>query len=241
MKELVDTALETCSKAGASYADIRIVTISGEDITVKKGIVQRLNLTRIKGFGIRALANGGLGFAGSFDLTGSEVKRVAELAVRIATASGSTRKQPVQFIEKEVTEDSYQTSFKKNPFKVPVEEKIDVLVEADKRMALDPAIKMTTADYRAHEEDKIFACTEGSYIKQQVLFCGGGISCVASGFGSTPQIRSYPGSFRGDFATRGYEYFEKLDLSRSIRSFAGMPLCCAAIRSCPNRWRSRDS
>ncbi len=49
-----------------AYADIRIITTTDEDITIKRGNIDVLNLSTIKGFGIRTLANGGLGFAGSY-------------------------------------------------------------------------------------------------------------------------------------------------------------------------------
>ncbi|MHA2296552.1 MAG: TldD/PmbA family protein [Candidatus Hodarchaeales archaeon] len=237
MKDLVETALETCSSNGASYADIRIVAITGEDIIVKNGNIQTMNISFIKGFGIRALANGGSGFAGCYDLTKSEINRIAKLAVRIAKASGSTREKPIEFVDERPVEDSYQTDFKKNPFDISSEEKIDILVEADKRMKnINPtAIKMTRADYRGHKEDKIFASTEGAYIKQKIVFCGGGITCLASGSGSTPQVRSYPGSFRGDFSTQGYEYFESLDLLGNVETTVKEALALSEAEQCPTK------
>jgi len=40
MKDFTDTALETCRREGATYADVRIVTVRGEDITVKDGNIR---------------------------------------------------------------------------------------------------------------------------------------------------------------------------------------------------------
>ena len=117
MKDIAEYALDTCRTLGASYADIRIVTVKDEDISVKLGNVSVLELREIKGFGIRCLADGGLGFAGSYDVTKDEVGRVAELAVRIAKASGSTRKNPVELVDVKAITDDYSTPFKKDPFK----------------------------------------------------------------------------------------------------------------------------
>ncbi|MHA1494957.1 MAG: hypothetical protein ACTSUZ_11495 [Candidatus Thorarchaeota archaeon] len=83
---------------------------------------------------MRCLLNGGFGFAGSYDLSKDEVGRVAELAVRVAKASGSTRKTPAELVEVKAVTDNYTTPFKKDPFKVPIEEKVDLLMDVDKRL-----------------------------------------------------------------------------------------------------------
>ncbi|MFX1251700.1 MAG: TldD/PmbA family protein [Promethearchaeota archaeon] len=235
MRDLTQKALEICSKERASYADVRIVTIQDENINIKKGNIQTLNLSKTRGFGVRVIANGGLGFAGSYDLNPKEIERVAKLAVRIAKASGATRKNPIVFVDEKPAEDTYETPVKKDPFKVPLEEKLEVLLEADKRLgAYHPqAIKMTQADFRAHQEDKIFASSEGAYIQQKIVFCGGGFNCMAVGAGVPPQTRSYPSSFRGDFATRGYEYFEGLNLLENVEQTVKEAITLTEAKMCP--------
>ncbi|NHJ83861.1 MAG: TldD/PmbA family protein [Asgard group archaeon] len=235
MRDLTELALETCSKEGATYADIRIVTIKDEDISVKKGNIDALNLSTEKGFGIRTIANGGLGFAGSYEITPDEIKRVAKLAVRIAKASGSTRKNPIKFVDVDVVEDDYKTTIKKDPFKVSTEDKLEIMMEVDKRLSeFDPeVIKLTQVDFRGHQEDKIFASSEGSYITQLITFCGGGFSATAITPGSQPQRRSFPGSFRGDFSTKGYEHFEELNLLDNVEKTAKEAIDLTQAKSCP--------
>ncbi|MFW9922186.1 MAG: TldD/PmbA family protein [Candidatus Thorarchaeota archaeon] len=235
MRDLTELALETCSKEGATYADIRIATIKDEDISIKKGNINTLSLSTEKGFGIRTIANGGLGFAGSFEVTPEEIKRVAKLAVRIAKASGSTRKNPIKFVDVEIVKDNYKTAIQKDPFAIATEKKIELLVEVDKQLGqYNPElIKMTQADYRGHQEDKIFASSEGSYITQLITFCGGGFSATAISPGTPPQRRSFPGSFRGDFSTKGYEYFEGLKLLDNIEKTAEEAIALTTAKACP--------
>ncbi len=235
MKDITELALNTCRDLGGSYADIRIVTIKDEDISVKLGNISVLEIREKVGFGIRCLADGGFGFAGSYDPTKDEVRRVAELAVRIAKASGATRKNPVELVDEKVATDSYSTSVKKDPFKVPIEEKVSLLVEVDKQLKeYNPEIiKFTKADYRGHSEDKIFSSTEGAYITQRIVFCGGGFSCMAISPGSPPQRRSYPGSFRGDFSTSGYEFFESRDLLGNVERIADEAISLTNAKQCP--------
>ena len=63
----------------------------------------------------------------------------------------------------------------------------------------------------SYKTEKTFASTEGSYIEQEMVECGAGISATAIEGGEI-QVRSYPNSFRGNFATRGYEWIEALAL-----------------------------
>ena len=56
VKDLTEIALEKCTSEGASYADIRIVTVNDENISLKKGTLDVLNLQTISGFGIRTIA-----------------------------------------------------------------------------------------------------------------------------------------------------------------------------------------
>ena len=235
MKDFTDTALETCRREGATYADVRIVTVRGEDITVKDGNIDVLSLTRVRGFGIRAIADGGWGFAGSHEISKKEIQDTAKLAVRIANASGSTRSKPVTLADNEPVEDEYHTRIKKDPFSVPVEEKLRILTEVDKRLGgVGDAIKVRRADYRGHKEEKVFASTEGAYISQTITWCGGGFSCVAVGPGVPPQSRSFPGSFGGDFSSKGYEHFEGLNLLENVQDVAGEAIALTQAPACPS-------
>ena len=235
MKDLTNLAIETCRQEGAAYADIRIVTIRGEDITVKDGNIDVMSLSTVRGFGIRAIADGGWGFAGSHDLSKDEIRNTARLAVRIAKASGSTRKDPVVLADTVPVEDEYETDIKKDPFKVPIEDKLEILTEADKRLEeAGNAIKLRRADFRAHRENKVFASSEGAYIVQVITWCGGGFSCVAVGPGVPPQTRSFPGSFGGDFSAKGYEFSEGLKLLENVENTAKEAIDLSQAPACPS-------
>ncbi|NHJ14552.1 MAG: TldD/PmbA family protein [Candidatus Thorarchaeota archaeon] len=203
---------------------------------MKNGSIDVLSLSKTHGMGIRVIANGGWGFAGSYDVTSKEAEGVAKLAVRIAKASGSTRKKAVSLVEEPPVEDKYATKIKKNPFDVPTEEKVTILKEAEKQLRQigGNSLRLTRADYRGHQEDKVFACSEGAFITQQIVFCGGGVSVVAVAPGIPPQTRSYPGSFRGDFSTSGYEFFESLDLVGNVENVVKEAVALTQAPACPS-------
>ena len=65
MRDLCNRALDLARVKGATYADMRIVRRSIEEIAVKNGIVQELALNSSQGFGVRVVADGAWGFASS--------------------------------------------------------------------------------------------------------------------------------------------------------------------------------
>lgn len=236
MKEITKAAIETSQAEGASYADIRIVTIKDESAVMKNASIDTLAFRKIYGMGVRVIADGGWGFAGSYNVTKDEAKKIAKLAVRIAKASGSTRKKPVQLVDEKPVEDDYSTKVQKNPFEIPTEEKVGILKDAEKQLRElgRDSLRLTRADYRGHQEDKVFVSSEGAYITQRIVFCGGGVSVVAVAPGIPPQTRSYPGSFRGDFSTRGYEFFESLDLVGNAENVTKEVIALTKAQPCPS-------
>ena len=87
MRELTNRALNLAQVQGATYADIRIVDRETQEITVKNGVVQELELNSTQGFGVRVIADGAWGFASSHVLNPGEVDRITALAVKTAKAS----------------------------------------------------------------------------------------------------------------------------------------------------------
>ncbi|MEP6807446.1 MAG: DNA gyrase modulator, partial [Chloroflexota bacterium] len=84
MQDLIDLALDAAQRAGAGYADIRIVERNTESLMVKNGDLAEASSDRSAGFGVRVLVDGAWGFAGSSRLERAEVERVTRGAVAIA-------------------------------------------------------------------------------------------------------------------------------------------------------------
>ncbi|MCW4052216.1 MAG: hypothetical protein NWE78_03265, partial [Candidatus Bathyarchaeota archaeon] len=172
--------LNKAVEAGASYADIRIGEILDENLTVKNGLPEDVNLSTTKGFGIRVMIKGCWGFAASVDLTRKEIMEVARRAVSIARASAKTKRKATLLKEAPDKKDSYSTPMKNNPFRIPLEEKMEVLIDAERTVAKQSnLIKVSYAFFRSMQEKKLFMNTEGAEIKQQINWGGGGILAVA--------------------------------------------------------------
>ncbi|MFA6665918.1 MAG: DNA gyrase modulator, partial [Armatimonadota bacterium] len=132
MKELTDRALEKARGLGASYADIRIVNRQEESIQVKNGKVEGLSAKTDEGFGIRVLADGAWGFASSLNLDPDDIDSVAKMAVRIAQASSQVQRKPVELAPADAEEGEFAFKVKQDPFEVPVEDKLELLMDADR-------------------------------------------------------------------------------------------------------------
>lgn len=227
-------ALEEAEKRGASYADIRISEIFNENLTVKNGQPEAVILSQTKGFGVRVLVDGAWGFAGSVDINKEETIKTVEKAVSIAKASALLKKKEAVLVQEKARKDKYVTSLKKDPFKIPLEEKLDVLIQAGRTLKeQSPLIKASYANYRGFRENKIFMSSEGAEISQQITWCGGGLSAIAVKDGEM-QARSYPSPFRGDFATSGYEFFESLALVNHAKDIAQELLKLFDAEKCPS-------
>lgn len=205
-------ALEEAGKRGASYADVRSSEILNEFLTVKNGEPETVNLLQTKGFGVRVIADGAWGFAGSVVMDKEEIMNTVKKAVEVARASALVKKRDVALIPQEAARAKYSTPVEKDPFKCSLEDKLNVLVQAGRTLKEhSPLIKASYANYHGFRENKLFMSTEGAELSQQITWCGGGVRAIAVKNGEM-QSRSYPSAFSGDFAASGYEFFESLAL-----------------------------
>ena len=212
-EELAELALGKAERLGVSYVDVRVGEIMREEITVKNGVPEEVSLSQEGGFGVRVILDGAWGFASSIELSRDEIERVVKEAVSVARASSLLKRRDVTLAEEEAVEDEYSTPIEIDPFEISQEEKITEILEAQRLLAeQSPHIKVSYGYYRGYREEKLFMNNEGARIRQRITWCGGGIMGIAIKGGET-QVRSYPASFRGDFATRGYEYFKGLRLA----------------------------
>lgn len=228
-EELAELGLGVASKLGATYADTRFVDNERRSVGVRDGKPERLSHSTGSGFGVRVIAKGGWGFAGSRDITADEVKRTVELAVKIAGASALTAKGEVKLADTPMSKGSYETPVKKDPMKVPLEEILDLLISADGAFREKSSHARTTSgEVEARKEDKYIATSEGSKIRQKIVFCG------ASGQGivmknGMPQRRSYTTNYR----TMGYENIEEVDLAQAAREAATEAEALLEAEPCP--------
>ena len=132
-KMLADTALGAATKAGASYCDVRIGRYLNQYVITRDLNVENVVNTESAGIGVRVVCNGAYGFAATNDMTPDGVAGAARKAVAIAKANARLQSEPVQLAPvKGVGEVSWATPVKKDWRTVPIKEKAELLIAANK-------------------------------------------------------------------------------------------------------------
>src|SRR5438105_2918418 len=83
---------------------------------------------------------------------------------RAVTKLASSGKIVLSDVEPHVA--TWHSDFVKDPWAIPLERKIDHLLQATEPMRSDPRIHQASGDISSYRQEKIFASTVGSYIEQ---------------------------------------------------------------------------
>jgi TldD protein len=233
VNDLIDRALDAAQRAGASYADIRIVERNAETLTVKNGALEAANSDRSEGFGVRVLVDGAWGFSASALLEPEEVERVTRQALSIARASGLARGEPVVLDDTPPQVGRYTTPFTEDPFSVPLGEKLKLLFDADAEMAAVPGVAVRQGSIESGRERKTFASSQGARVEQEIVEAGAGIDATAFNE-SESQSRSYPNSSGGQVVTGGFEAVRAMDLAGHARGIAEEAVALLDAPQCPS-------
>ncbi len=218
MKEILKEAIERALEEGASFADGRIVRRKSEEIYVKNGRPERIEAEEEIGLGIRVIWKGALGYASTNELTPKGAREAADMAVQMARGAHKAGHMEVNLSEEEVGEGSFKFPYHKDPFDIPLPDKVQFLLECDRLLNISDKIKVRESLLRSLREEKLFASSEGADIEQIITLCGGGISATAVE-GEESQQRSYP-AMDGNYAQSGWEFVESLDLPANAERIA---------------------
>ena len=232
MQEWASLALETALQRGATFADARVVDIRSRDLSTKNGEVGTLSESESLGLGMRVIAAGSWGFASTDRLTREGVAACAAQAVAIARASALAKRADAVMVPEKAYVDTWQNPYIKDPFKIPLERQLDLLLAADKEMRRVKGLTVAETSMHFCRIEQWYASTLGSRIHQIKMQSGAGI--VATSFaGDEIQKRSYPNSFGGQHQLAGYELIESLDLVGNAQRVAEEAVALHKAAQCP--------
>ncbi|HEY8549023.1 MAG TPA: TldD/PmbA family protein [Vicinamibacterales bacterium] len=186
-KGLADIALQEAKKAGCSYADARFTRNVNDSVSVRDKVVTNAfgfggqGYRESAGFGVRVIHSGVWGFASSPVTTEDEVRRVTRLAVEIARASAVAKKTDVRLAPTPAYTDYWAVKIEKDPFQVPLDEKIALLLKVNEAAAKTKGVFRVQSTMSFDYEWKYLATSEGSYIEQEVWRTAGGFTVSARG------------------------------------------------------------
>ena len=234
MWDLCTHALDTARLRGATYADVRVMHMRQRDLTTKNGQVGTLAQSESIGLGIRVLAKGAWGFASTDRLTRDGVSACAAQAVAIAKASALAKRSEVVMAPEDAYVDSWQSPFRKDPFEIPLETQLTLLLAVDAEMRRVKGVTLTETDLQFRKIDSWFASSIGSRIHQRKVISGCGIA--ATSFQNDEiQKRSYPNSFGGQHSLQGYELVESLELLKHAPRVAEEAVALHSAAQCPQK------
>ena len=233
MKDKLNNTLNWLKSKKVDYTDARFVRIESESIRVTDGIVDTLTKDVNVGVGIRVIDRGAWGFAAIASIKEADIKKAANKALQTARASATTVKEKVKLAEVTPYKDHYASPCEKDPFTVPVDEKIGLLLEISDRLKTDALIKTGEASCDFFKTNKIFCSTEGAEIEQDIIESGAGYTATAYD-GKEVQKRSYPNSHRGDYATCGYEYVLGMKLLDNVDRVREEAVKLLTAENCPD-------
>ena len=232
-ESIANIALNTAQLAGAEYADVRIVEKLHESIVVKNERVESVHRSGSDGFGVRVLLDGAWGFSSSSRISDAEVERVTREAVEIAQASGRASTNKIALSPGKPVRDEWNTRLEKDPFEVPLEDKLSLLDTAVGAMRTVSGVKIAEGSMNFWKDRQLFASSEGSLIRQTIVHSGAGISATSIKDGEI-QVRSYPNSFRGQYRSGGYELVEAMELAGQAERVGSEAVALHSAQQCPS-------
>jgi TldD protein len=218
-------ALEEAKRRGCTYCDIRFTRNRSSNVSVRNDQVGgggggfggggggRFGgggdggLTETYGFGIRVIHSGVWGFSSSPIVTVDEIRRIAGIATDVARASAIAKRTDVRLAPVPAYDEFWQTTIEKDPFTVPLEERVAYLRAITAAMRKNPAVRFANAGMSFSREWKFLATSEGSFIEQVLYYATPSMSATAIAGGQVKTRSLSIGS-----ASKGYEHIIAADM-----------------------------
>lgn len=217
-KELLLDAINAAKMSGASYADCRIARFRQNFVVTREHQIINVVDTDSLGCGVRALVDGCWGFAATRNLTREAVTGAAREAVAIARANRVARDRAVQLAPTQAYPNATWTSvFTTDPFDVPLEQKVDLLLQANAEAMKVPKVKFVNSVLFFVKQERQFASTEGSVIDQTFVRSWPllTVTAVADDFSDFQNRQGVEAAPMG----RGFEYVLSCDLVGNARKW----------------------
>lgn len=147
-----------------AYADARYQIRDSITISVSKGELEEVNSSQTSGVGIRVLRNGSWGFASVNSTDIEKMMETAKSAERIAALTSNVRRSKSEGLaETNLAKGTYRMPVKGRLEDISTEEKMKVVVEAEKRMrGIGDRIVSARCTYNEIIDHKYFVSSDGA-------------------------------------------------------------------------------
>jgi TldD protein len=217
LNDLLLRALDAAKSAGAEYADARISLNRTQTINTRERRVGGLSDNETFGVGVRVLVQGSWGFAATSELTDEGVVRVARQAAAQAKANRTPGRKPVTLAPAPGNQrGTWRSEAKVDPFTIPVEEKVALLLAANAAAMKNPQARFVNSSMFFLKEEKSYANTEGALVSQTIFRTQPNMTVTAVAQGDFQSRQSNDIAPMG----RGYEHVTEARLEENAPRWA---------------------
>ena len=209
---LIADLVSVAASRGATYADARTVEREHEAVSVKDGAVESVTRTADRGIAFRLIHKGAWGFAATDRTDAASFGELVDEAFRRAEASASVQRRKLMLAPIAAQRGEYRTTLGRDPFAVPLAERIAKLMRFHSTHAADSS---ATRRQVQGLTGKLRAITEGTDVSQEIIETGAGLSVLAVKAGRKP-VGRYDSRLTRQ---AGWEYVEHLDLVQRARNY----------------------
>lgn len=212
----LDLAMNAAVGLGAEYADIRIQKTTDQVIYLQNLSLKHTATDVLHGYGIRVFKDGAWGFAHSNVFSDEAVLATVQKAYEIATLSASVNKHhKLRLAPERSYLATYKTPVQKDPFEVPLSEKMELMMEVNRTMMAYEGIRQAVFYLIQHKDEKLFASTLGTRLDLTTQFIDPMIIATAIHEGDS-QSRTFDEGGRAV----GWEWIESLNLTEKAKQIA---------------------
>jgi TldD protein len=201
-EQLLAKLLDEAVKLGASYADVRYDIHESELVTAENKRLKAYSSDSLSGTGIRVVVGDSLGFASTSDLAKDNLEKALRCAIKTARVAKGIKPflSPVKI---NVAHD--RLNIKVEPQDVPPEEKVSIVLDANKAAYTSDDVKSTLTLLGLTKDARLLMSTEGAQVSVESTLVGFAHMSIAQANGIMENVTYF------DSACSGFEFIKSKD------------------------------
>jgi len=213
------------------FCSLRFVHTRSEFLAVRQNILQPVSTSEDMGAMITVIDGGGMGYAGTSDLTEGGLRRAAEHALSWARRSAGRSVIDFSRVPFPRPDGDYVSSVKIPWSGMPRQDKIDLLRLTSERLKLDERIVDWEASLWYTDSDTLYLTADGGQARQSFHYLVPMLSATANA-GIETQTRSFAG--RGHCRQGGLEVLDHTHFCEVAPRIASEALQLLSAPNCPS-------
>ncbi|HVL51938.1 MAG TPA: TldD/PmbA family protein [Actinomycetota bacterium] len=209
-RRLGEAALTEAGRLGATYADFRFERHQGQGISVRDTSLESMVTSQTLSYSVRVIVNGAWGFASSVTLTPEGAVATAGRAAGVAATLANLNSEPVELAPEPAHQGTYVSSFEIDPFSVPDEEKVALLIGVNEKVLASRKVDHVDFGVSLVLENKYFASLEGTETTQQRVRVQGDVDATkidhTTGAFETMRSSALPQGRGWEHFSSGFDY-----------------------------------